>query len=276
MDVSLDIEKIIRTFKDTEAAGRGLKRIVAARGRSVLERDFPKLAAIAGHAPTIKDNPPLVYHLKGKDEKDFDTRARGAFADYRQSLSDDRRVLLDRYELKDFATKVVGVGSVGTFCAIALLMASETDPLFLQIKEARPSVLEAYAGKSIYPNDGQRIVAGYRLIQAASDIFLGWTKGKLGRHFYVRQLKDMKLGAQYELFSPSFMVEYAEVCAWAVAQSHARAGEPATISGYLGNTDRFDRAIAAFATAYADQTERDHAILKKAARSGRVEVVLER
>ncbi len=274
--VSLDIEKIIRTFKDKEAAGRGLKRIAAARGRSVLERDFPKLAAIAGQAPTIKDNPPLVYHLKGKDAQDFDRRALGAFADYRQSLSDDRRVLLDRYELKDFATKVVGVGSVGTFCAIALLMASETDPLFLQIKEARPSVLEAYAGKSIYPNDGQRIVAGYRLIQAASDIFLGWTKGKLGRHFYVRQLRDMKLGAQHELFTPSFMVEYAEVCGWAVAQSHARSGEPATISGYLGNTDRFDRAIAAFAAAYADQTERDHAVLKKAARSGRVEVVMER
>ena len=176
--VSLDIEKIIRTFKDKEAAGRGLKRIAAARGRKVLEHDFPKLAAIAGHAPTIRDNPPLIYHLKGKDARDLDTRARGAFAGYRESLSDDRRALLDRYEIKDFATKVVGVGSVGTFCAIALLMASETDPLFLQIKEARPSVLEAYAGKSIYPNDGQRVVAGYRLIQAASDIFLGWTKGK--------------------------------------------------------------------------------------------------
>ena len=206
----------------------------------------------------------------------MDTRARGAFASYRESLSEDRRALLDRYAIKDFATKVAGVGSVGTFCAIALLMASETDPLFLQIKEARPSVLEAYAGKSIYPNDGQRVVAGYRLIQAASDIFLGWTKGKTGRHYYVRQLKDMKLGAQHELFTPSFMVEYAEVCGWALAQSHARSSEPATISGYLGRSDRFDKAIAAFAAAYADQSERDHAALKKAARSGRVEVVLER
>ena len=274
--VSLDIEKIITTFKDKEAAGRGLKRIASARGRKVLEHDFPKLAAIAGEAPTIRDNPPLIYHLKGKDARDLDARARGAFASYRESLSDDRRALLDRYDVKDFAVKVVGVGSVGTFCAIALLMASETDPLFLQIKEARPSVLEAYAGKSIYPNDGQRIVAGYRLIQAASDIFLGWTKGKLGRHYYVRQLRDMKLGAQHELFTPSFMAEYAEVCGWALAQSHARSGEPATISGYLGTTDRFDKAIAAFAVAYADQSERDHAALKKAARSGRVEVVLEK
>ncbi len=274
--VSLDIEEIIRTFKDKEAAGRGLKRIATARGRGVLEHDFPKLAAIAGEARAIRDNPPLIYHLKGKDARDLDARARGAFASYRESLSDDRRALLDRYEVKDFATKVVGVGSVGTFCAIALLMASDTDPLFLQIKEARPSVLEAYAGKSIYPNEGQRVVAGYRLIQAASDIFLGWTKGKLGRHYYVRQLRDMKLGAQYELFTPSFMVEYAEVCGWALAQSHARSGEPATISGYLGRGDTFDMAIAAFAIAYADQSERDHAVLKKAARSGRVEVVLER
>ena len=198
-----------------------------------------------------------------------------AFADYRESLQDDRRVLLDRYELKDIAIKVVGVGSVGTFCAVMLLMASEQDPLFLQVKEARPSVLEAYAGKSIYPNHGQRVVNGYRLMQSASDIFLGWTKGKLGRHFYVRQLKDMKIGPQVELFSPGWMVEYAEFCGWALARAHARSGAPAQISGYLGKSDAFDKAIAAFAIAYADQSERDHAILKKAARSGRVEVVME-
>ena len=194
---------------------------------------------------------------------------------YRESLPDDRRVLLDRYELKDFAIKVVGVGSVGTCCAIVLLMASEKDPLFLQVKEARPSVLEAYAGKSIYPNHGQRVVNGYRLMQSASDIFLGWAKGKLGRHLYVRQLKDMKIGAQTELFSPGLMVEYAEFCGWALARAHARSGEPAQISGYLGKSDAFDKAIAAFASAYADQSERDHAVLKKAARSGRVEVVME-
>ena len=171
--------------------------------------------------------------------------------------------------------KVVGVGSVGTFCAIMLLMASEKDPLFLQVKEARPSVLEAYAGKSIYPNHGQRVVNGYRLMQSASDIFLGWTKGKLGRHFYVRQLRDMKIGAQVELFSPGLMVEYAEFCGWALARAHARSGAPAQISGYLGKSDVFDKAIADFASAYADQSERDHAVFKKAARSGQVEVVME-
>ena len=203
------------------------------------------------------------------------TRARAAFAGYRESLQEDRRVLLDRFELKDIAIKVVGVGSVGTYCAVMLLMASEQDPLFLQVKEARPSVLEAYAGKSIYPNHGQRVVNGYRLMQSASDIFLGWTKGKLGRHFYVRQLRDMKLTPLVDLFSPGLMVQYAEFCGWTLARAHARSGAPAQISGYLGKSDAFDKAIAAFASAYADQSERDHAILKKAVRSGRVEVVME-
>jgi len=154
-------------------------------------------------------------------------------------------------------------------------MASEQDPLFLQVKEARPSVLEAYAGKSIYPNHGQRIVNGYRLMQSASDIFLGWTKGTLGRHVYVRQLRDMKLSPMVEVFTASWMVEYAKFCGWALAKAHARSGEPAQISGYLGKGDTFDSAIADFAVAYADLSERDHAILKKAVRSGRVEVIME-
>lgn len=208
-------------------------------------------------------------------EEDLLTRARAAFPGYRESLQEDRRVLIDRFELKDIAIKVVGVGSVGTYCAVMLLMASEQDPLFLQVKEARPSVLEAYAGKSIYPNHGQRVVNGYRLMQSASDIFLGWTKGKLGRHVYVRQLKDMKLTPLVDVFSRRWMVQYAEFCGWALARAHARSGAPAQISGYLGKSDAFDKAIAAFAIAYADQSERDHAILKKAVRSGRIEIVKE-
>jgi uncharacterized protein (DUF2252 family) len=272
---SVDIDKLRGAIKDKDAVRRAHKRIAAARARNVLEHDFPKLAASAGRAPTIKDNPPLIYHPSGKGQEDLLTRAREAYAEYRESLQDDRRVLLDRYEAKDFAIKVVGVGSVGTHCYVALLMASAQDPLFLQIKEARRSVLEAYAGKSVYPNHGQRVVAGYRLMQSASDIFLGWAQGRHGRDLYVRQLKDMKIGAQTELFSPGFMVEYAELCGWALARAHARSGAPAQISGYLGKTDAFDKAIATFASAYADQSERDHAILKKAARSGRVEVVVE-
>jgi len=273
--VSLDADKIVAKLKDKGAQQRSQKRIAAARAHNVLEHDFPKLAALAGELPTIKDNPPLIYHPGKERGEELLTRAREAFSSYRESLRDDRRVLLDRFELKDVAIKVVGVGSVGTYCCVMLLMAGEKDPLFLQVKEARASVLEAYAGKSIYPNHGQRVVNGYYLIQEASDIFLGWGKGTLGRHVYVRQLKDMKVGAQPELFSPGFMVEYAELCGWALAQSHARCGEPAQISGYLGKSDTFDKAIAAFSVAYADQTERDHAIFKKAASSGQVEVDME-
>jgi uncharacterized protein (DUF2252 family) len=268
-------EQAIAMVKDKEASRRMQKRSAAARARSVLEHDFPKLAAGTGHAPAIKDDPPLIYHLSGRDAQDLEARIREALTDYRESLQEDRRALLDRYEPKDVAIKVVGVGSVGTFCAVALMMASEQDPLFLQIKEARPSVLEAYAGKSMYSNHGQRIVNGYRLMQSASDIFLGWAKGRHGRHFYVRQLKDMKIGAQTDLFSRGFMVEYAGFCGWALARAHARSGAPAQISGYLGRSDAFDKAIAKFSTTYADQTELDHAVLKKAARSGQVEVMME-
>jgi len=272
---SIEIDKLAAMVKDKETRKRGLKRFEAARARSVLEHDFPKLAAIAGESPTIKDNPPLLYHPSAEGEEDLLTGARAAFGQYRESLQEDRRVLIDRYEIKDIAIKVVGVGSVGTLCAVMLMMASERDPLFLQVKEARPSVLEAYAGKSIYPNHGQRIVNGYRLMQSASDIFLGWAKGKLGRHFYVRQLRDMKVGALVDLFSTSVMTQYAEFCGWALAKAHARSGSPTQITGYLGKGDSFDKAIAVFAKAYADQNERDHATFKKAVSSGQVEVVME-
>ena len=170
---SIDVEKAIAKVKDKEASQRAQKRFTAARARSVLEHDFPKLATGDGHASTIKDAPPLIYHLSGEHAKELDVRARAAFTSYRDSLPDDRRLLIDRYAIKDYAIKVVGVGSVGTFCAITLLMASEKDPLFLQVKEARPSVLEAYAGKSTYPNHGQRVVNGYRL-DAIGERHLPW------------------------------------------------------------------------------------------------------
>ncbi|MET0167347.1 MAG: DUF2252 domain-containing protein [Vicinamibacterales bacterium] len=271
----IDVEELLSTVNDQQARKRATKRLAAARARSVAEHDFPKLAAMAGGVPTIKDNPPLIYHTLQEGGPDLLTRARAAFGEYRASMQEDRRTLIDRYELKDIAMKVVGVGSVGTFCAVMLLMASEQDPLFLQVKEARASVLEAYAGKSIYPNHGQRVVNGYRLMQSASDIFLGWTEGKLGRHFYVRQLKDMKLAPLVDVFSPVMMTQYAEICGWALARAHARSGEPAAISGYLGKSDAFDKAVATFCIAYADQNERDHEVLKNAVQAGRVEVVME-
>ena len=271
----IEAYELLPMLRDRAARSRYEKRLAKERARSVVEHDFPKLAALAGRRPTIKDSPPLIYHPREEGVEDLLSRARAAFGDYRESLQEDRRVLLDRFELQDSAIKVVGVGSVGTMCTIMLLMASEQDPLFLQVKEARASVLEAYAGKSSFPNHGQRVVNGYRLMQSASDIFLGWVKGKLGRHFYVRQLRDVKLGPLVELFTPSIMTTYAEFCGWALARAHARSGVPAAISGYLGKSDAFDKAIAAFAIAYADQNERDHAAMKKAAQSGRLEVRME-
>ena len=206
---NMQLEQLQATITDKEARQRGRKVVAKARERSVAEHDFPKLAAMAGANPKIKDNPPLIYHPQEEAVEDLLTRAKAAFAEYRESVQEDRRVLLDRYDFKDVAIKVVGVGSVGTMCAVILMMASAEDPLFLQVKEARTSVLEPYAGASIYANRGQRVVNGIRLMQSASDIFLGWTTGKLGRHFYIRQLRDMKIGPQVELFTPSVM---APVC----------------------------------------------------------------
>jgi uncharacterized protein (DUF2252 family) len=271
----IDADEMLAMVKDVDAKRRAKKRLAAARSRSVLEHDFPKLAAAAGKSPAIRDEPPLIYHPSGEGQKAVLARLREAYAAYRETLQEDRRVLLDRFEPKDIAMKVVGVGSVGTFCAIILLMASETDPLFLQVKEARRSVLEAYAGKSVYPNHGQRVVNGYRLMQPASDVFLGWTEGRDGRHFYVRQLKDMKVSPMLEVFNPGWMAEFAGFCGWALARAHARSGGAAQISGYLGKSDVFDQAIADFAAAYADQDERDHAVFKKAVRSGQIEATME-
>ncbi|MDM0113121.1 DUF2252 domain-containing protein [Variovorax sp. J22R133] len=272
---SVEVKKTLSTISDDQARRRFEKRFEAVRQRTVLDHDFPKLAAMAGEAPRIKDNPPLVYHPTPEGGESLIDRTWNGLATYRDSLQEDRRTLVDRYQIKDVAVKVVGVGSVGTFCGILLMMASEDDPLFLQIKEARPSVLEAYAGKSQYANHGQRIVNGYRLIQSASDIFLGWTQGELGRHFYVRQLRDMKISALVDLFTPSVMSDYAAACGWTLARAHARSGAPAHISGYLGKSDTFDKAIAKFAAAYADQNERDHEVLRKAVLDGQIEVVIE-
>jgi uncharacterized protein (DUF2252 family) len=273
---SFEADKLIDKIEDAEIRGRARKGLAKAKARSAMEYDFPKLADTSDESPTIRDNPPLIYHWREHGKEEIDAAVRDAFALYRNSLSDDRRVLLDRYEVKDFAVKVVGVGSVGTLCAVILLMAGESDPLFLQVKEARASVLEAYAGKSVYSNHGQRVVHGHRLMQSASDVFLGWTEGKFGRHHYIRQLRDAKIKFAIESFGSAEMILFAEWCGSTLARAHARSGEPAVISGYLGKSDTFDKAIAAFSVAYADQTERDHEVLLKAAREGKVEVLIER
>ena len=267
----IDLQDLIPKIEDEQTRKRLQKRMAAARKSSALEHDFPKLVEVVGQLPRIRESPPLIYHWREGDEE-FSAGVHAAFANYRETLEENRRLLLDRYQLRDIAIKVVGVGSVGTWCGIALLLASARDPLFLQIKEARESVLEFYAGKSAFRNHGQRVVNGYRLMQSASDLFLGWCVGPAGRHFYVRQLRDMKIKLLVEVFRPATMMQYAELCGWTLAKAHARSGEPSRISGYLGKSDKFDKAVGDFSVAYADQSERDHKVFLKAVREGRIEV----
>jgi uncharacterized protein (DUF2252 family) len=265
---SWEAEELFARIEDAEIRSRTHKRLAKAKAKCSWEDDFPKLACTKTGAPVIKEHPPTIYHHLERGEATFYATIANIVALYRESLTDDRRELLDKFRLKDMAIKVVGVGSVGTVCSIALLMAGRKDPLFLQVKEARASVLEAYAGKSAFANHGHRVIAGHRLMQSASDVFLGWTRGKDGRHFYVRQLRDVKIKFDVEQFEPPKMLQFADWCGATLARAHARSGEPAAISGYLGKSDVFDRAVTAFAVAYADQCERDYECLKKAVRAG--------
>lgn len=271
----IDADEMIADIKDSEIKGRAKKRLARAKAQNTLELDFPKLVDTSSETPGIKDNPPLIFHWREPGHVDFDAVVKNAFNQYRSTLSDDRRVILDRHELKDITIKVVGVGSVGTYCAIMLLMAGESDPLFLQVKQASESVLERYAGKSVYANHGQRVVQGHRMMQSSSDLFLGWTEGQQGRQFYIRQLRDMKIKFSIEAFGSDEMMLFADWCGWTLARAHARSGEPALIAGYLGENELFDESICSFAMAYADQSERDHEAVVKAVRDGRLEAVVE-
>jgi uncharacterized protein (DUF2252 family) len=246
-------------------------QVAKAVRRSVHDVELPGLVTVDGR-PRIEDVPPLIVHQHAIAAPAFERVVKEAFRRYRSTLAPDRQILLDRYALEDVAVKVVGVGSVGTWCAVALLVAGGDDALFLQVKEASPSVLAPYAGKSRFSNDGQRVVVGQRLMQAASDLFLGWTGGR-GRHFYVRQLRDVKVKPVIEAADASRLMRYAQWCGWALARAHAKSSEVGTIAGYLGASRRFDDAIARFALAYADQNERDHASLLKAVQDGRIQAV---
>jgi uncharacterized protein (DUF2252 family) len=268
-------EMLISGVKDAGISRGAIKNLAKARESSTSEGLFPKLVGNSAGSPVIKDQLPEIFHWKGHSPGEVHPDVRQIFARYRKTLALHRRMVLDRYELKDAAFKVVGVGSVGTACWMMLLMASEGDPLILQVKEARASVLEAYAGKSIFSNHGERIVNGHRLMQPASDIFLGWTQGGVGRHFYVRQLRDVKIKFAVETFDTARMTLFAQCCGYSLALSHARSGDAGVISGYLGKSDEFDKAIAAFSIAYADQNEKDHAALKRAIRDGKVEAAFE-
>ncbi|MGE5362293.1 MAG: DUF2252 domain-containing protein [Bacteroidales bacterium] len=253
---------------------RLVKRLEKERAKSRGEEMFPKLVEQKGDIPVIKDQLPTIFHHKGIPAGQIHKYLVDALAAYRETLPSAYHALLDRYQLRDAAIKVVGVGSVGTQCWVFLFTAGDKDPLFLQVKEARTSVLEPYAGKSVFPNHGQRVVDGYRRMQPASDMFLGWSRGPK-RDFFIRQLRDMKLGAMVETFGQIEMDIYAGWCGRALALSHARSGNSAILSGYMGKSDALDQAIAAFSIAYADQNERDHAALARAVRSGKVPAVFE-
>ncbi|MGA7919590.1 MAG: DUF2252 domain-containing protein [Candidatus Acidiferrales bacterium] len=263
----LDAELLIRQAK-TDDDEKYWKQIEKSAKLQTSEHIFPKITQLVKGKRRIVDHPPLMYHPRNFSKTDSHVRA--MFQRYRLTLPEERRVILERYQIVDIARKVVGVGSVGTRCAVMLLMAGENDALFLQFKEAMPSVLAAYSGKSRYQNQGERVVTGQRMLQAASDVFLGWTRDDEGHDYYFRQLRDMKMSIDPIKLSKSELLEYVEVCGWALARAHARTGDPAQIAGYLGKGDTFDVTVRKFAMAYADQTERDHHLLVQAVRAGRV------
>ncbi len=263
--------------RQRKALDKGLSK---ARTRDSMQ-SLAKLTRMVDGRPRIISDPPLLVPIEElipaeTARADLEGELANLVGKYQRTLETDRRYLLQQFEFCDLARKVVGVGSVGTRCWIVLMLGrDESDPLFLQVKEAEASVLSRFVGASKYANQGQRVVAGQRLMQAASDIFLGWQRIEAGldgrsRDFYVRQLRDWKLSVEIEFLRPEGLQLYAQLCGWTLARAHARSGDRIAIGAYLGGTDVFDRAIAKFAVAYADQNERDHQALVDAVKSGRI------
>ncbi|MFQ6571873.1 DUF2252 domain-containing protein [Pseudomonas sp. UM16] len=267
----LDAQMII-DMAPTSEIKKFREQIVAKAKVRVGDYLYPKISSEVAGRRRLIDQPPILFHV---DEKNFVERAREALQGYRLSLPHERRVLFDRYRLEDIAVKAVGIGSVGTYCFVGLFFSAENHPLLLQFKEACPSVLAPYAGKSEYDNQGQRVVTGQRLMQSSSDIFLGWTRGQQGRDYFVRQLRDMKMSAPIEGICALRLKMYAQWCGSTLARAHAKSGDAALISGYLGKTDSFDQAIGSFAVAYAKQNAKDYAALIAAEKSGRITALME-
>jgi uncharacterized protein (DUF2252 family) len=256
------------------------KSLAKARTRDSMQ-DVAKLTRVVDGRLRIISDPPLLVPVdelmpQQTDRKALESQLVHLIAGYRRTLETDRRYLLDQFEFIDMARKVVGVGSVGTRCWIVLILGrDDSDPLFLQVKEAEESVLARFAGASKYANEGQRVAAGQRLMQASSDIFLGWQRNDEGldgqtRDFYVRQLRDWKLSLDIEIMVPRGMAIYGQLCGWTLARAHARSGDRIAIAAYLGGSDAFDQAITRFAAAYADQNQRDYDALRAAVADGRI------
>ena len=284
MDAIRALTKGARTKQESaqaqEGAQRARKNAEKAHTRDSLQA-LSKLGEVVDGRYRIVSQPPVVipardlHAMYGYSADEVEEMIHQQFRAYRATLQEDRRHLLERFEIVDMARKVVGVGSVGTRAFIVLLQGrDEHDPLFLQVKEATASVLEDHLPKSRFKEPGERVVQGQRLMQAASDIYLGWTKGvEANRHLYWRQLRDMKGSPLVELMTPVILGFYAGICGWTLARAHAKSGDAVELAAYLGKSDKFDRSITDFSERYADQNERDYLAFKKAIRSGRLEAV---
>jgi uncharacterized protein (DUF2252 family) len=270
---AFDFDEIIENMPDKELKRFYTKKLTSATEKSAHEKEFAKLTFTGGDTPHIVDQPPLIFHYGDERDKELLQIAITTLKVYKKTLSLGVSLLLDRFAVVDVAFKVVGVGSVGTVCGIILLMSGKGDSLFLHFKQARQSVLEPYCGANPYEHAGQRVVMGQRAMQAAGDIFLGWatSTGEGKRQFYFRQLSDAKIKPVIEVMKPTNLKNYAGLCGQVLARAHARTGDSAVLTGYMGKSTAFEDAIADFSVAYADQNEQDHAALLKAIRSGRIE-----
>ena len=264
----ITFDQVFKEVANDPAVAKRLQKDVAKAGQNTSEHVFHKITTVANGKPRIADHPPLLFHGDAS-ESDIEPIVTEFFQDYRETLPADRRELFDRFQYLDAAHKVVGVGSVGTRCYVVLFAGRQDDHLFLQVKEARTSVMEGRACHSPFASQGERVVTGQRLMQSASDIFLGWTRGPHGQDFYVRQLRDMKLAPDLTGYTPSLLAAYGRLCGETLARAHAKAGDANLIAGYLGSSENFDNAIRDYAIAYAEYVENDYETFKQAVRAGR-------
>lgn len=269
----IDLAELIERGDDEEIKEFQHKRIKKAAEYTAHEKEFAKMTYHEGPRARIKDDPPLIFHPTEDEGRRILKEAEIVHKRYIDTLSDEKKVLLSRYTLHDLAIKVVGVGSVGTLCGISLLMSATGEPIFLQFKEARQSVLEPNVkAKGKYSHQGERIVRGQKLMQSASDMFLGWTNDDKGKFFYIRQLRDAKVKPVLEIMKAKNMADYAKACGWALARAHARTGDPSVLSGYMGKSNEFANAISRFSISYANQNDQDYNKMLEAIKEGRLPI----